>query len=156
MSSAHLLARIGQLRSLSTSSRRLGHAVNLDTLPQKSRDIIKREKLVTCNNYSALPAVLCAGKGVFLYDVDGNKYYDYLSGYSSVNQGHCHPKIIDALVKQVTVLHHTSRAFHSDLLVEYAEFLTQLFGYVSGLCDCFVFCECILKFEDLIYSGNIA
>jgi ornithine--oxo-acid transaminase len=132
MSRIQKLARITQIRSLSSSHPRLGHAINLDTLPQKSRDIIKRERRVTCNNYSALPAVLCAGKGVFLYDVDGNKYYDYLSGYSSVNQGHCHPKIIDALVKQVTVLHHTSRAFHSDLLVEYAEYLTDLFKYVSS------------------------
>lgn len=118
-------------RSITTSASRFGKAVNLDTLPPKTRDIIQREKLVTCNNYSALPAVLSRGEGVFLYDVDGKRYYDYLSAYSSVNQGHCHPKIIDALIKQVSVLHHTSRAFHSDLLVEYAEFLTKLFGYVS-------------------------
>ena len=99
----------------------------------KSQEIIKREKLVVCNNYASMPVVLSKGVGVFLYDVDGNKYYDFLSGFSSVNQGHCHPKIIGALVKQVSVLHHTSRAFHSDLLVEYAEFLTKLFGYVSIL-----------------------
>lgn len=124
---------ISSSRTLTTSSKRLGHAINLETLPPKSREIIRRERLVTCNNYSALPAVLTSGKGVYVYDVDGKKYFDYLSGYSSVNQGHCHPKIIDALVKQVSVLHHTSRAFHSDLLVEYAEFVTKLFGYVSAI-----------------------
>ena len=119
-----------QSRGISTTPKVLGH-FNLDNLPPKTREIIRREKLVTCNNYSALPAVLCKGEGVYLYDVDGKKYFDYLSGYSSVNQGHCHPKIVQALIKQVTILHHTSRAFHSDLLVEYAEFLTKLFGYVS-------------------------
>jgi len=76
---------------------------------------------------------LARGKGVFLWDVDGKKYFDYLSGYSSVNQGHCHPKIIEALVAQVSILHHTSRAFHSNLLCEYAEFLTNYFGYESML-----------------------
>lgn len=134
MSQAKLFSRllnIQKARGITTSPKSLGHAINLDTLPPKSREIIKRERLVTCNNYSALPAVLCKGEGVFLYDVDGKRYFDYLSGYSSVNQGHCHPKIIEALVQQVSVLHHTSRAFHSDLLVEYAEFVTKLFGYVS-------------------------
>lgn len=125
-----MFSRMISTRSISTTSKRFGHAINLDSLPPKSREIIRRERLVTCNNYSALPAVLSSGKGVFVYDVDGKKYFDYLSGYSSVNQGHCHPKIIDALVKQVSVLHHTSRAFHSNLLVEYAEFVTKLFGYV--------------------------
>jgi ornithine--oxo-acid transaminase len=118
-------------RGISTCVPRLGHAVNLDSLPPNSREIIKRETKVTCNNYSALPAVLSKGQGVFLWDVDGKKYFDYLSGYSSVNQGHCHPKIIKALVDQVSILHHTSRAFHSNLLCEYAEFITKLFGYVS-------------------------
>jgi ornithine--oxo-acid transaminase len=99
-------------------------------LPPQSRKIVEREQQVVCHNYAALPAVLNKGQGVFLWDVDGKKYFDFLSGYSSVNQGHCHPKIIKALVEQVSVLHHTSRAFHSDLLCEYAEFLTKLFGYV--------------------------
>ena len=96
----------------------------------KSEEIIQRQKSVVCFNYSSIPAVLSRGKGIYLYDVDGKKYFDYLSGCTSVNQGHCHPKIIEALVKQVSVLHHTSRAFYSDLLVEYAEFVTKLFGYV--------------------------
>lgn len=113
-----------------TSVQRLGKAVDLDSLPPKSREIIKRENNVTCHNYSSLPAVLSRGKGVYLWDVDGKKYFDYLSGYSSINQGHCHDKIIAALVDQVSVLHHTSRAFHSNLLCEYAEFVTKLFGFV--------------------------
>ena len=121
-------------RGLSTSVQRLAKAVNLDTLPPKSREVIKRESKVVCHNYSALPAVLSRGKGVYLWDVDGKKYFDYLSGYSSVNQGHCHEKIIAALVEQASVLHHTSRAFHSDLLCEYAEFITKLFGYVRNDC----------------------
>lgn len=119
-------------RSVSTSVQRLAKAVNLDTLPPNSREIIKRENKVVCHNYSALPAVLSRGKGVFLWDVDGKKYYDYLSGYSSVNQGHCHEKIIAALVEQASVLHHTSRAFHSNLLCEYAELLCRTFGYVRN------------------------
>lgn len=118
-------------RSIATTAQRLGHAIDLNTLPPKSRDVIARENKVVCHNYSAVPAVLTRGKGVFLWDVEGKRYFDYLSGYSSVNQGHCHEKIIAALVNQVSVLHHTSRAFHSDLLCEYAEFITKLFGFVS-------------------------
>lgn len=135
MSQAKVLSTLLRIQSrgIATTPKVLGHAIDLETLPPKSREIIKRERLVTCNNYSALPAVLCKGEGVYLYDVDGKKYFDYLSGYSSVNQGHCHPKIVEALIKQVTVLHHTSRAFHSDLLVEYAEHLTKLFGYEAML-----------------------
>lgn len=77
-----------------------------------------------------MSVVISHGKGIFLWDVDGKKYFDFLSGYSAVNQGHCHPKIIKALVDQASVLHHTSRAFHSNLLCEYAEYITKLFGYV--------------------------
>lgn len=117
-------------RGIATCVQRLGKAVDLNTLPPKSREIIKRESEVVCHNYSALPAVLSRGEGVFLWDVEGKKYFDYLSGYSSVNQGHCHPKIIKSLVDQVGILHHTSRAFHSNLLCEYAEYITKLFGYV--------------------------
>lgn len=120
---------VGQ-RGIATCASRLGKAIDMNTLPPKSRKIIEREAEVVCHNYSALPAVLSRGEGVFLWDVDGKKYFDYLSGYSSVNQGHCHPKIIKALVDQVSVLHHTSRAFHSNLLCEYAEYLTKLFGFV--------------------------
>jgi ornithine--oxo-acid transaminase len=73
--------------------------------------------------------MLTKGKGVYVWDVEGKKYFDFLSGYSAINQGHCHPKIIDALVVQASILTLTSRAFHSNLLGEYAEFITQFFGY---------------------------
>lgn len=81
------------------------------------------------HNYHPLPVVLEKGKGVFLWDVDGKKYYDFLSGYSAVNQGHCHPRIVSALVKQAEKLTLTSRAFHNNLLGEYSKFITEFFGY---------------------------
>ena len=87
------------------------------------------EDRFSAHNYHPLPVVLQRGEGVFVWDVEGNRYYDFLSGYSAVNQGHCHPKIINALVDQASRLTLTSRAFHSDLLGEYSQFITQLFGY---------------------------
>ena len=87
------------------------------------------EEKYGAHNYHPLPVVLNRGEGVFLYDVDGNRYYDFLSGYSAVNQGHCHPKIIAALIEQAQKLTLTSRAFHSNLLGEYEKFITNYFGY---------------------------
>src|SRR5687768_837464 len=87
------------------------------------------EEKYGAHNYHPLPVVLNKGEGVFLWDVEDKRYYDFLSGYSAVNQGHCHPKIIQALVEQAQKLTLTSRAFHSDLLGEYAEYITRLFGY---------------------------
>lgn len=81
------------------------------------------------HNYHPLPVVLNRGEGVFLYDVDGKRYYDFLSGYSAVNQGHCHPKIITSLVEQAQKLTLTSRAFHNNLLGEYEQYITSYFGY---------------------------
>lgn len=81
------------------------------------------------HNYHPLPVVLKKGSGVQLWDVDDKKYYDFLSGYSAVNQGHCHPKIIHALIEQAQELTLTSRAFHSNLLGEYEAFITSYFGY---------------------------
>ena len=78
------------------------------------------EEKYSAHNYHPLPVVLQRGEGVFLWDVEGKRYYDFLSGYSAVNQGHCHPRIIAALVEQAHKLTLTSRAFHSDLLGEYA------------------------------------
>ena len=71
--------------------------------------------------------------GVFVWDVEGNRYYDFMSAYSAVNQGHCHPRIVNALRDQAGVLSLTSRAFYSDLLGEYEEFITRLFGYQKVL-----------------------
>ncbi len=78
------------------------------------------EEQYGAHNYHPLPVVLDRGEGVFLWDVDGKRYYDFLSGYSAVNQGHCHPAIIRALMEQAPKLTLTSRAFHNDLLGEYA------------------------------------
>ena len=80
-------------------------------------------------NYHPLPVVLEKGKGIFVWDVEGNRYYDFLSAYSAVNQGHCHPKIIDELVNQSSKLTLTSRAFHNNVLGEYEKFITDFFGY---------------------------
>ena len=90
--------------------------------------IIKEEKY-GAHNYHPLPVVLSKGEGVHVWDVDGKHYFDFLSAYSAVNQGHCHPKIIKALNDQASKLTLTSRAFHNDILGEYERFITELFGY---------------------------
>lgn len=94
-----------------------------------SRYYLELEEKYGAHNYHPLPVVLTRGEGVFLWDVEGKRYYDFLSGYSAVNQGHCHPRIVAALVEQAQRLTLTSRAFHSDLLGEYAQFITAFFGY---------------------------
>lgn len=101
------------------------------TATQNSRtsQLLQKEEQFGAHNYHPLPVVLSRGEGVFVWDVEGKRYYDFLSGYSAVNQGHCHPKIIQALVEQAQKLTLTSRAFHSDLLGEYAEYITSYFGY---------------------------
>jgi ornithine--oxo-acid transaminase len=87
------------------------------------------EEQYGAHNYHPLPVVLERGEGVYLYDVDGKQYFDFLSGYSAVNQGHCHPIIIEALQKQASKLTLTSRAFHNNLLGEYEKYITDFFGY---------------------------
>nr|XP_022911497.1 ornithine aminotransferase, mitochondrial-like [Onthophagus taurus] len=94
-----------------------------------TQEIIAREDRFAADNYEPLPVALTKGKGVFVWDAEGKKYYDFLSAYSAVNQGHCHPKITEALKKQVDILTLTSRAFFTDALGEYAEFITKLFDY---------------------------
>ncbi len=81
------------------------------------------------HNYHPIPVVLTRGQGVFLWDVDGKRYYDFLSGYSALNQGHCHPRIIGKLVEQAQKLTLTSRAFFNDQMGEFAQYITQYFGY---------------------------
>ena len=90
---------------------------------------LQEEEKYSAHNYHPLPVVLTRGEGVYLWDVEGKRYYDFLSGYSAVNQGHCHPKIVSALVQQAQRLTLTSRAFHSDLFCEYARFITEYFDY---------------------------
>jgi len=94
-----------------------------------SQDYIIREDKFGAHNYHPLPVVLDRGEGVFVWDVDGKKYFDFLSAYSAVNQGHCHPKIINALSDQAKMLTLTSRAFYNSALGEYEEFITSYFGY---------------------------
>jgi ornithine--oxo-acid transaminase len=98
-------------------------------LSDKTKYYLDLEEKYGAHNYHPLPVVLSKGSGVFVWDVDGNRYYDFLSGYSAVNQGHCHPAIIAALLEQAPLLTLTSRAFHSELLSEYTQFITQYFGY---------------------------
>ncbi len=94
-----------------------------------SKSIIDLEYKYGAHNYHPLPVVLEKGEGVFLWDVEGKKYYDFLSAYSAVNQGHCHPKIISALINQSNKLTLTSRAFHNNILGQYEKFITEFFGY---------------------------
>jgi ornithine--oxo-acid transaminase len=94
-----------------------------------SQEIIALEDKYGAHNYHPLPVVLSKGEGVYVWDVDGKKYFDFLSAYSAVNQGHCHPKIIEALTKQASTLTLTSRAFHNNILGEYEQFISKLFGY---------------------------
>jgi ornithine--oxo-acid transaminase len=90
---------------------------------------LELEENYCAHNYHPIPVVLTRGEGVFLWDVDGKKYFDFLSGYSAVNQGHCHPKILAAFLEQARKLTLTSRAFHNDQLGEYAKFITDYFAY---------------------------
>jgi len=90
---------------------------------------IDLENQYGAHNYHPLPVVLKEGKGVFVWDVEGKKYYDFLSAYSAVNQGHCHPKIIHSFMEQAQKLTLTSRAFHSEQLSIFSEYITQFFGY---------------------------
>jgi len=95
----------------------------------KSKSYLDLENQYGAFNYEPLKVVLTSGQGVFLTDVSGKKYYDFLSAYSAVNQGHCHPKIIGALIEQAQKLTLTSRAFHNDVLGEYERYVCGLFGY---------------------------
>ena len=98
-------------------------------VPEKSKHFIDLEERYNAHNYASLPVVLTKGKGVHVWDVDGKKYYDFLSAYSAVNQGHCHPKITETLIEQSQKLTLSSRAFYNDALGEYAAFITKYFGY---------------------------
>ncbi|PAA80489.1 hypothetical protein BOX15_Mlig004784g2, partial [Macrostomum lignano] len=121
------LARQGFSRSLASGGLDWKDGPRKQTA--KSQAVYDRESRFGAHNYHPLPVALCRGKGVFVYDVDGNQYFDFLSAYSAVNQGHCHPKIVAALTEQASVLALCSRAFYSSLLGEYEEFVTKLFGY---------------------------
>lgn len=93
------------------------------------QEYIERESRYGAHNYHPLPVVLQRGKGIFVWDTDGKKYFDFLSAYSSVNQGHCHHKIVGAVCEQAGKLALTSRAFHNDVLGQWEEYVTRFFGY---------------------------
>ena len=95
----------------------------------KSEELIRLEAQHGAHNYHPLPVVLAKGLGAKVLDVEGKEYFDFLSAYSAVNQGHCHPRILKALTDQASRLTLTSRAFHNDVLGEYEQFITTLFGY---------------------------
>ena len=94
-----------------------------------SQQAIDLENKHGAHNYHPLPVVLSRGEGVYVWDVEGKKYYDFLSAYSAVNQGHCHPKIVDAMVSQAKTLSLTSRAFHNDVLGTYEKYITEYFSF---------------------------
>ena len=94
-----------------------------------SQEAIKLEYKHGAHNYHPLPVVLSKGEGVFVWDIEGNRYYDFLSAYSSVNQGHCHPSIVNAMIEQSQTLTLTSRAFHNDKLGLYEKYVTNYFGF---------------------------
>ena len=98
-------------------------------MPHNSEYYLALDEKYNAHNYQSIPVVLNKGKGIYLWDVEGRKYFDFLSSYSAVNQGHCHPKIIDTLISQAQQLTITGRSFHSEALAEYAAFITKYFGY---------------------------
>lgn len=103
--------------------------MNNTTVSSNTQKYLDLENTYGAHNYHPIPVVLDRGEGVYLYDVDGKRYFDFLSGYSAVNQGHCHPAIIKALQEQASKLTLTSRAFHNNLLGEYEKYITKYFGY---------------------------
>jgi len=125
--SSRVFGRLGLRGGQRAAARAAAYAVRAAS---SSGDVhIALEEKHGAKNYHPLPVVLSRGEGVHVWDVDGNKYYDFLSAYSAVNQGHCHPKIISALTEQAQTLTLTSRAFHNDQLGKYEQFITEYFGY---------------------------
>ncbi|KAK8728006.1 hypothetical protein OTU49_009333 [Cherax quadricarinatus] len=113
-------------RSLSTQNRSKVETVQNDLISQQ---YMEREYKFGAHNYKSLPVVISQAKGVHMWDVEGKCYFDFLSAYSAVNQGHCHPRILEALQQQAASLTLTSRAFYNNILGEYEEYVTSLFGY---------------------------
>lgn len=125
--------RIIQSKQLISTVRQLSSArpaVKSDVSEgSKSQQVFDREAKYGAHNYHPLPVALSRGKGVHVWDVEGKRYYDFLSAYSAINQGHCHPKILETLREQSEILTLTSRAFYSSALGEFEEYITKMFGY---------------------------
>jgi len=95
-------------------------------IPAATQHFLQMEEHYGAHNYHPIPVVLNRGEGVYVWDVEGKRYYDFLSGYSAVNQGHCHPKILDTFINQARKLTLTSRAFHNDLMGVFSKYITTL------------------------------
>jgi ornithine--oxo-acid transaminase len=125
--------KIKQLKNLISTVRHFSVARPVVKVDNKSsissQQIFEREEKYGAHNYHPIPVALSRGKGVHVWDVEGRKYYDFLSAYSAVNQGHCHPVIVNALKEQSEILTLTSRAFYSSALCEFEEYITKMFGY---------------------------
>ncbi|XP_036354712.1 ornithine aminotransferase, mitochondrial-like [Octopus sinensis] len=118
-----MLKNIPLFRRLSSSSIMKGLPYKEDTTA------IETAFKYSAHNYVPQPVVIQRGEGCYVWDTFGKKYYDFLCGYSSMNQGHCHPRIVAALVDQASKLTLSSRAFHNDVFIQYAKYITNLFGY---------------------------
>ncbi|BFZ02429.1 hypothetical protein BsWGS_05467 [Bradybaena similaris] len=116
-------------RSIRWHATKTVAAVGPVKVGRPSQEVFMKEEKYGAHNYTPLPVAIHRGKGVFVWDVEGNKYYDFLSAYSALNQGHCHPRIIQALKQQADIVTLTSRAFYNTCLGEYEEYITRLFGY---------------------------
>lgn len=114
------LATVAPPGTISACNRRYGKAAEA---------IFEREEKYGAHNYAPIPVALCKGEGTLVWDVEGKRYFDFLSGYSALNQGHRHPRIVQALRDQLDKLTLTSRAFYNDALGEFEEYTTELFGY---------------------------
>lgn len=124
-----LLTVCNNIKQNSVKTMSTSKSVQANKIGEKSEKIFKREDKYGAHNYHPLPVAIEKGQGIFMWDVEGNKYFDYLSGYSAMNQGHCHPKIIKALKDQASTLTLTSRAFYNNVLGEFEEYITTLLGY---------------------------
>eukprot|EP00591_Stephanopyxis_turris_P012074 CAMPEP_0195524762 /NCGR_PEP_ID=MMETSP0794_2-20130614/24797_1 /TAXON_ID=515487 /ORGANISM="Stephanopyxis turris, Strain CCMP 815" /LENGTH=440 /DNA_ID=CAMNT_0040655053 /DNA_START=65 /DNA_END=1387 /DNA_ORIENTATION=+ len=123
------LARLGAKRVSASSVAARSFSADVTGLSDAAAHFVTLEDKHGCHNYHPLPVVIAKGEGVHVWDVDGKQYYDFLSAYSAVNQGHCHPKIIQALKDQAEVCTLTSRAFYNNCLGDYEKYITELFGY---------------------------
>mmetsp|Transcript_15927 Transcript_15927/g.41184 ORF Transcript_15927/g.41184 Transcript_15927/m.41184 type:complete len:439 (+) Transcript_15927:47-1363(+) len=128
MATARMALRAGT-RGLRTAAAARGGAAPAGSLTPAETELMDLEDKNGAHNYHPIPAVLSKGKGTKVWDVNGKEYFDFLSAYSAVNQGHCHPKIIGALVDQASNMTLTSRAFYNDALGPYEKYVTELFGY---------------------------
>lgn len=124
-----LLNAGNNLKQTSVKTISTTKSLQINKIGEKSENIFKREDKFGAHNYHPLPVAIERGNGIFMWDVEGNRYFDYLSGYSAMNQGHCHPKIIKALNDQASTLTLTSRAFYNNVLGEFEEYLTTLLGF---------------------------